>query len=89
MAANGASMLSIGKVYTVIPTKPVLVASILVYTVASIVCAIAKGSPVFIAGRVLAGIACAGVQVGTQLYVHHDPTLFHRPIRDMLLTSTI
>ncbi|KAK1573059.1 major facilitator superfamily domain-containing protein [Colletotrichum navitas] len=78
-AANGASLLTFGKIYATLSPKRVFLVSILVSAAGSIVCAVAKTSPVFVIGRVLAGLGCAGVQVGTTLLTVSVVPLYKRP----------
>ncbi|WQF89208.1 Putative major facilitator superfamily, MFS transporter superfamily [Colletotrichum destructivum] len=79
LAANGASLLTFGKMYAVLSTKKVFLVSIAVSAAGSVVCAVAKTSPVFIVGRVLAGLGCAGMQVGTTLLTASIMPLHKRP----------
>ncbi|WYZ36333.1 hypothetical protein EsH8_XII_000083 [Colletotrichum jinshuiense] len=79
LAAIGASLLTFGKLYATLSHKKVFLVSILVSAAGSIACAVAKTSPVFIIGRVLAGLGCAGMQVGTTLLTVSIVPLYKRP----------
>ncbi|KAL0941578.1 MFS transporter [Colletotrichum truncatum] len=64
--------------YAVFSTKKVFLASTLFSAIGSIVCAVAKTSHVFIFGRVLAGLGCAGMQIGTTLLTASVMPLYKR-----------
>ncbi|GJC89911.1 efflux pump apf11 [Colletotrichum liriopes] len=80
LAANGATLLTFGKLYATLSPKKVFLVSIIVSAAGSIACAVAKTSPVFIIGRVLAGLGCAGMQVGTTLLTVSVVPLYKRPL---------
>lgn len=53
-----------GKVYTLFSIKPVLLANILLFEIASAICGAAPNSVAFIVGRSIAGIGSAGIFAG-------------------------
>lgn len=58
-----------GKIYTIFPNKYVYLVFLAVFEVGTIICAIAKSSPVFIIGRAVNGIGSAGLLSGALLVI--------------------
>ena len=54
-----------GKLYTFYAVKVVLLASILLFEVASVVCGAAPSSAAFIVGRAISGVGAAGIFAGS------------------------
>ncbi|KAF2869455.1 permease of the major facilitator superfamily [Massariosphaeria phaeospora] len=76
-----------GKLYKVVDTKLLYLASIAVFEVGSIVCAAASSSPVFIVGRAVAGCGAAGLMQGSFAIVTKTVPLAKRPFYFGLFVS--
>lgn len=60
-----AFQLLFGRVFTFFPVKTALLASILLFEMASAVCGAAPNSLAFILGRAICGVGAAGIFAGT------------------------
>ncbi|KAI5458958.1 major facilitator superfamily-domain-containing protein [Mariannaea sp. PMI_226] len=74
-----ALQLLFGKIYTFFPVRYVLFLSVLTFEIASVICAAASSSVVFIVGRAVAGIGAAGIFAGAMTSMIHVIPLEHRP----------
>ncbi|KZF24112.1 putative MFS aflatoxin efflux pump [Xylona heveae TC161] len=68
-----------GKFYTLYSVKGVLLASILLFEIASALCGAAPNSVAFIVGRALSGVGAAGIFAGTIVSVVYVVSLKNRP----------
>ncbi|KAF2678928.1 MFS general substrate transporter, partial [Lentithecium fluviatile CBS 122367] len=76
-----------GKLYKLVDTKLLYLASIGVFELGSILCAAAPTSPVFIVGRAVAGIGAAGLMQGSFAIVTKTVPLAKRPFYFGLFVS--
>ncbi|KAK4234362.1 major facilitator superfamily domain-containing protein [Achaetomium macrosporum] len=74
-----AFQLLFGKVYTFFPVKTVLLANILLFEVASVICGAAPNSAAFIVGRAISGVGAAGLFAGTIVCTVQVVPLHQRP----------
>ncbi|OQE39277.1 hypothetical protein PENCOP_c007G02408 [Penicillium coprophilum] len=74
-----AFQLLFGKLYKLFPVRPVFLASILVFEVASAICGAAPNSVAFIIGRGICGVGAAGILAGTIMCIIHSVPLQKRP----------
>ncbi|KAL9122049.1 MAG: hypothetical protein Q9187_001396 [Circinaria calcarea] len=70
----------LGKFYTYFNMKATYLVSVIIFEVGSILCASAPNSPVFIVGRVIAGIGAAGLFQGALSIVAVSVPLTKRPL---------
>ncbi|KAI0451115.1 MFS general substrate transporter [Xylaria acuta] len=68
-----------GKIYSLFPTKPVILADLAVFAAGSLLCALAPTSTAFIVGRALVGLATAGAVSGAFAIIVHGTPLRERP----------
>ncbi|KAL1599680.1 hypothetical protein SLS60_007483 [Paraconiothyrium brasiliense] len=76
-----------GKLYAFFPTKIVLLASVLLFEIASTICGAAPNSIAFIVGRAIAGVGAAGVMAGNIVCVTHTVPLAKRPALQGLMSA--
>ncbi|TGO32414.1 hypothetical protein BHYA_0320g00080 [Botrytis hyacinthi] len=76
-----------GKIYTLLSSKFVFLASLLIFEIGSLVCATLPTSHVFILGRALAGLGSAGMQAGTTLILAECVPLRQRPTGNSIIGS--
>ncbi|KAK1754787.1 major facilitator superfamily domain-containing protein [Echria macrotheca] len=69
-----------GKLFTFYPIKTVFISSIAIFEAGSLVCAVAPLSRIFIAGRAIAGLGCAGINAGFIIILAACLPLERRPI---------
>ncbi|KAK0731966.1 major facilitator superfamily transporter [Lasiosphaeris hirsuta] len=69
-----------GKLFTFYSIKHVFLWSIFIFEVGSLVCAVAHASPVFIAGRAIAGLGSAGINAGFIIILAASLPLERRPM---------
>ncbi|KAI6091008.1 MFS general substrate transporter [Hypoxylon rubiginosum] len=67
-----------GKVYKYFNTKWTFLVTFAIFEIGSLICAVAKSSPVFIVGRFIAGFGGAGVATGTITMVSNSAPLEKR-----------
>ncbi|KAJ3566810.1 hypothetical protein NPX13_g6996 [Xylaria arbuscula] len=60
-----------GKLYGLFPAKRLYMASLCIFELGSLVCTLAKSSPVFIVGRAIAGLGAAGLSPGSVVILSH------------------
>lgn len=70
--AAGSCQLSFGKLYSLLPTKQLLLASLALFAAGSLLCSLAPTSVTFIVGRAVTGVATAGVVSGAFAFVCTD-----------------
>ncbi|CCF41645.1 hypothetical protein CH063_11863 [Colletotrichum higginsianum] len=79
MMTIGAMAPTLGKVYTVFPVKTVFLGVSVAMQLGSLLCATAKSSTAFIAGRAVTGFAASGLLCGTQIITASMVPLHLRP----------
>lgn len=72
--------LSLGKLYTIFPTKYLLMASILLFEIGSALCGAAPDSTALIVGRAIAGLGSAGMMQGSFNILVITVPLHKRPV---------
>lgn len=77
-----------GKCYKYFPMKIVFLASIAVFEVGSLICALSSSSNVFIAGRVITGVGCAGTFAGCFIVINFCTRPKFRPMATSALSAT-
>ncbi|KAI1265484.1 putative gliotoxin efflux pump [Xylariaceae sp. FL1019] len=77
-----------GKAYKYFPVKLVFVASILIFEIGSLICALSPNSPTFIAGRAIAGTGCAGTFAGCYILISLSSPPRLRPAFTSALTAS-
>lgn len=80
MLTTASSQLVFGRIYKFYDMKWTFLASIVVFEVGSAICGAAPNSPVFIAGRAIAGLASAGIFSGCMLIMIPMIPLHKRPM---------
>ncbi|KAI1362035.1 major facilitator superfamily domain-containing protein [Xylaria arbuscula] len=60
-----------GKLYGLFPAKRLYMASLCIFELGSLVCTLARSSPVFILGRAIAGLGAAGLSPGSVVILSH------------------
>ncbi|KAI1742719.1 MFS general substrate transporter [Xylaria scruposa] len=68
-----------GNIYSMFPTKPILLANLGVFATGSLLCALAPTSAAFILGRAVVGLATAGAVAGAFAMIVHGTPLRERP----------
>ncbi|KAF2475927.1 MFS general substrate transporter [Lindgomyces ingoldianus] len=71
---------SFGKLYKLLSIKGIYLTCVAVFEVGSILCAAAPSSPVFIAGRAIAGCGAAGLLQGALVIITNTVPLQKRPL---------
>ncbi|KAI9709443.1 MAG: hypothetical protein M1820_003203 [Bogoriella megaspora] len=69
-----------GKMYTIFSIKWVYVASLLIFEAGSVLCATAPTSAVFVLGRAVCGLGCAGIVSGCFTMITLSVPLRQRPV---------
>lgn len=64
LLTNCSFQLLYGKLYTLFPVKPIFLASMIIFEIGSLLCAVAPDSTCFIVGRAIAGLGSAGTFSG-------------------------
>jgi MFS family permease len=63
-SCQGSFQLMFGKLYTMVPAKILILASLAIFAAGTLLCALAPSSPIFILGRAITGFATAAVISG-------------------------
>ncbi|KAI5919460.1 major facilitator superfamily domain-containing protein [Camillea tinctor] len=87
LLVTGATQPTFGKLYSTFRPKLVFLVSILLLSIGSLVCALARASSVFIGGRAVAGLGAAGVVSGALVITALVVPLHLRPIYTSCLGS--
>ncbi|KAF5710312.1 major facilitator superfamily transporter [Fusarium globosum] len=87
LLVTGAIQPVFGKIYSTFQSKFVFLSSVAILEVGSLVCALAKNSPTFIAGRAIAGLGAAGVISGGLIITALTTPLKQRPVYTAVLGS--
>ncbi|KAJ8128598.1 hypothetical protein O1611_g5035 [Lasiodiplodia mahajangana] len=77
--AAGSFQFPFGKIYSMFPTKPILLADLAVFAAGSLLCALAPTPTAFILGRAIVGLATAGAVAGAFAIIVHSTPLRKRP----------
>ncbi|OBS15764.1 hypothetical protein FPOA_13485 [Fusarium poae] len=75
---SGSFQLMFGKLYTMLPAKTLILASLAIFAAGTLLCALAPSSPIFILGRAITGFATAAVISGAFAMVIHISPLRKR-----------
>lgn len=62
--ASSSLQFAFGKMYTIFPTKPLVLASTVIFLCGSVLCAAATSSIMFVVGRAVTGVGLAGAAAG-------------------------
>lgn len=62
--ASSSLQFAFGKMYTIFPTKPLILASTAIFLCGSVLCAAASSSIMFVVGRAVTGVGLAGAAAG-------------------------
>ncbi|RKL27481.1 putative HC-toxin efflux carrier TOXA [Fusarium proliferatum] len=87
LLVTGAIQPVFGKIYSTFQSKFVFLSSVAILEVGSLVCALAKNSSTFIAGRAIAGLGAAGVISGGLIITALTTPLKQRPVYTAVLGS--
>ncbi|KAJ7629126.1 major facilitator superfamily transporter [Roridomyces roridus] len=82
---TAAFQLFFGRLYSFLSVKWVYIAALTIFEIGSLVCGVAPSSNALIAGRVIAGVANAGVLTGTLVIIADSMPLDKRPFFTGLL----
>ncbi|RBA15633.1 major facilitator superfamily transporter [Fusarium proliferatum] len=85
LLVTGAIQPVFGKIYSTFQSKFVFLSSVAILEVGSLVCALAKNSSTFIAGRAIAGLGAAGVISGGLIITALTTPLKQRPVYTAVL----
>lgn len=77
-----------GKLYGLFPAKRLYMTSLCIFELGSLVCTLARSSPVFILGRAVAGLGAAGLSPGSIVILSHCFPRNKLPIWTTVVTST-
>lgn len=77
---SATTQLPYGKLYNLFSIKSVFLYALLLFEIGSLLCAVARSSPVFIMGRAIAGLGNGGIFTGGLLIIRHSAPLAKRPI---------
>jgi MFS family permease len=80
MITGCAFQLLYGKIYTFYSPKWVFLASVAIFELGSLICAVAQNSSTFIVGRAVAGLGSAGIFSGSIVLTVHIIPLRKRPV---------
>ncbi|KAK4624090.1 putative efflux pump gsfJ [Fulvia fulva] len=69
MMALGGFQSAWGKAYKYLPIKPTYLASVFIFEIGSLLCAVAPSSMAFVIGRAIAGVGAAGIACGTMTII--------------------
>lgn len=73
MMALGGFQSAWGKAYKYLPIKPTYLASVFIFEIGSLLCAVAPSSMAFVIGRAIAGVGAAGIACGTMTISEDSP----------------
>ncbi|KAF2266559.1 MFS general substrate transporter [Lojkania enalia] len=82
-----AFQLPFGKIYRLFNPKWVFLASLAIFEVGSLVCAVAPSSVALIVGRAIAGAGAAGVFSGALIIIGHTSPMHKRPVWQSVLSG--
>jgi MFS family permease len=80
LLTNCAFQLLYGKLYTFFSVRFVFLTAIFLFEVGSAICGAAPSSVVFIVGRAIAGLGCAGIMSGAIMVIVYAVPLHKRPL---------
>ena len=69
-----------GKLFTIFNIKKVVLTAVFIFEIGSAVCGAASSSVVFIIGRAIAGLGCAGIFSGSLVVIAYTVPLHRRPL---------